>query len=282
MRWPRKLFWQPWLVVLLFALPVSGGQAEMAPAFRDCPDCPLMQLLPGGILHMGPTEHEQYVSLTESIDVEIPAFAIGVYEVTFAEWDACLADGGCLGHMPRDRGDADGNYPVWDVTRPQAEAFVTWLNERTDGGYRLPSESEWEYAARAGTDTMFWWGDEASHEFANYGRNDRGVPFAEGRDQWLGASPVGSFPPNPFGLFDMNGNVFEWTSDCYSTDITRTPRDSTPMIEPDCRMLSIRGGSYHNAAFLVRNRFRPAVPSDVRSPQIGFRLAKSVTASNSN
>ncbi len=165
-------------------------------AFRDCPDCPEMVVVPAGSFMMGSPMSEQDRISNEGPRhrVTIPEpFAVGKYEVTFSEWDACVAAGGCNGHRPDDAGWGRGQRPVINVNWQDAKAFVAWLSRRTGERYRLLSEAEWEYAARAGTSTRYWWGNE--------------VGRAARRKNVRKTVPVGSYSPNPFGLHDVHGNV---------------------------------------------------------------------------
>ena len=182
---------------------------EASDQFRDCAECPQMIVLPPGKFRMGSTsdEAERYFDEGPVRDVTIPRpIAVGMHEITFSEWDACRRAGGCV-HNPSDNGWGRENRPVVNVSWTDAQEYVRWLSKRTGKRYRLPSESEWEYAARGGTATRYHWGDDPGPNRANCNRcGDR-----------LDASrtlPVGSFPPNPFGLFDMHGNVWEWVEDC--------------------------------------------------------------------
>ena len=151
------------------------------------------------------------------VHIEQP-FAMSKYEVTFAQWDACVLGGGCGGYRPDDRGWGRGNRPVIKVSWDDAQLYVKWLSEQTGHAYRLPTEAEWEYAARAGTTTAYSWGNEVGRNFANCGAcgsqwdNDR-------------TAPVGSFVPNAFGLHDMHGNVWEWIEDCWNKGYSGAPRD---------------------------------------------------------
>ncbi|MEJ7681793.1 MAG: SUMF1/EgtB/PvdO family nonheme iron enzyme [Segetibacter sp.] len=121
----------------------------------------------------------------------------------------------------------DSSHPVVCINWDDANDYVHWLSKKTGLGYRLLSEAEWEYAARAGTTTTFPWGAAASHEYANYGMDSTYTALKLGRDQWLGTSPVGSFPPNQFGLYDMNGNIMQWVKDCYSNSYISLPTDGS-------------------------------------------------------
>jgi len=164
------------------------------------------------------------------------------------------------------------NHPVVCVSWRDARAYVYWLSLKTGEKYRLPTEAEWEYAARAGTETVYWWGDEASHEYANY----RGVG---GRDQWDRTAPVGRFPRNAFGLSDMLGNVWEWTADCWHGGYTDAPYDGSAWLEgagAECDRRVIRGGSWSFNAVLMRSAYRFRLPSVESYSNIGFRIARAL------
>jgi len=149
------------------------------------------------------------------------------YEVTFEEYDR-FAD--ATGRdKPKDKGWGRGKRPVINVSWDDAKAYVDWLSEQTDESYGLPSEAQWEYAARAGTTTKYWWGNTAYHEYANYGTEKCCAGLKTGKDKWKNTSPVGSFEPNPFGLYDMVGNVWEWVADPYHDNYNGAPKDAMPL-----------------------------------------------------
>ena len=185
-------------------IPITQA-VEVGQKFRNCPECPEMVVVPAGSFLMGSPESEELRDEDEGpvhrVTIARP-FAVGVYEATFDEWDACAAGGGCGGYRPtlgsNDR-RVGGRAPVTNVSWNHAQAYVRWLSEKTGGRYRLLSESEWEYVARAGTTTRFWWGDEFE--------TDR--PYLE-----IPPRVVGSSSPNAFGLYDVHGNVAEWVEDC--------------------------------------------------------------------
>ncbi len=148
-------------------------------------------------------------------------FALGRYEVTFAEYDRfCQATGR---EKPTDQGWGRGKRPVINVSWNDAKAYAKWLSEQTDKKYRLPTESEWEYGARSGSETKYWWGDQANHDCANYGKDKCCDVLAKSKDRWEYTSPVGSFKANRLGLHDTAGNVFEWVDDCGHAGYT--PKD---------------------------------------------------------
>ena len=165
-----------------------------------------MVLIPGGAFRMGDLNGGGDIDETPVHSVTVPAFKLGKYEVTFAQWDACVADGGCNGYSPDDEGWGRGSRPVIHVTWDDAQSFISWLNAETGGNYRLPSEAEWEYAARAGSATKYSWGDDIGENRANCSKSCG--------DRWANTAPVGSFSANAWGLHDMHGNIEEWVQDC--------------------------------------------------------------------
>jgi len=196
--------------------------------------------------------------------VAIPrAFAVGKYEVTFAEWDACVADGGCGGYQPNDLGRGRDNRPVVNVSWNDAQSFVTWLSRKAGKQYRLLSESEWEYAARAGTTTPYYWG-----------REEDAAPYAKCCGSKDGAAAVGSYRPNGFGLYDMLGNVQEWTEDCYHASYSGAPGDGKAWTSGDCRLRDLRGGSWGFNSRFLRSAARNGDASGTRRSDYGFRVAR--------
>ena len=199
--------------------------------------------------------------------VTVPAFRMGKYEVTFAQWDACVADVGCNGYSPDDSGWGRGDRPVINVSWDAVQSFIDWLNNKTNGNYRLPSEAEWEYAARAGTTTEYSWGDDIGHNQANC--DGCGSQWDEDR-----TAPIGSFPANPWGLHDMHGNVWEWVQDCYNDTYEGAPTDGSAWASSDCRRRVIRGGSWFHSARLLRSANRYGHVRTYRNYFLGFRLAQ--------
>ena len=256
----------------------AGGNAAIVEAlrlprhgdvFRDCADCPEMVVVQGGSYMMGSPTDEPGRWKDEGprhrVTIGRP-FAVGRYEVAFAEWDACRRAGGCT-HAPNDEGWGRGNRPAIHVSWKDAQEYVGWLSQKTGRTYRLLSESEWEYAARAKTDSPYYWGAEAGEGRANCGR-------CGGR--WGGekTAPAGSFAPNGFGLFDMSGNVWEWVEDCGHRDYSGAPSDGGAWLKPgDCRLRMLRGGSWDDAVVRVRSAIRYWEFADTRRDVIGFRVA---------
>jgi formylglycine-generating enzyme required for sulfatase activity len=176
-----------------------------------------MVALPGGTFLMGSPEGEEGRDADEGPqhEVTIRSFAIGKYEVTFEEWDACVAAGGCNGYQPDDRGWGRGRRPVINVSWDDAQAYMAWLAEATGKPYRLPSEAEWEYATRAGTTTRYAFGDEITEKEANFGGT-------VGK-----TTEVGSYPANAWGLHDIHGNVVEWVEDIWHNSYQGAPADGS-------------------------------------------------------
>jgi formylglycine-generating enzyme required for sulfatase activity len=199
--------------------------------------------------------------------VRVKPFEIGKYPVTFAQWDACVEDGGC-DHRPLDHGWGRGRQPVIDVSWRDAIQYVRWLNSKTTGGFRLPTEAEWEYAARGGRSTVRYWGDAIGTNRAN----------CDGcGSQWDNrqAAPAGSFAPNPFGLHDMLGNVWQWVEDCWHDSYTDAPLDGSGWTAGgDCRARIARGGSWNYTRRFVRVAGRDRFDLTLRFYDLGFRVAR--------
>ena len=225
---------------------------------------PEMVSIPGGSFRMGGGRNNTEKPVHS---VTVPAFSMGKYEVTFTQWDACVADGGCGGHRP---GDASGrgNRPVYGVSWDDVQAFINWLNSKTGESYRLPTEAEWEYAARAGSNTEYSWGDSIGSNRANC--DD------ECGDRWEHTAPVGSFSANAWGLHDMHGNVYEWVEDCWNDSYAGAPSDGRAWTSGDCSLRVIRGGSLYVYPFLLRSAVRHRYTRWGRSSGVGlgFRLAQ--------
>jgi len=238
-----------------------GTGAKAGDVFRDCPDCPEMVVVPPGEFDMGSAELEYEKPVHR---VAIKAFAIGRREVTFDEWDQCVAAGNCF--RPDDRGQGRGDRPVTDVSWRDVQAYIGWLSQKSGKKYRLPSEAEWEYAARGGTKTTFWWGRDVGNRFANC------------RDCGGGAQPqaiaTGTFAANPFGLFDTSGNAAEWVEDCWNDSYRGAPKDGTAWSSGQCGQRVLRGGSFDSQARYVRSAARFRYDVDVRYYANGFRVAR--------
>jgi formylglycine-generating enzyme required for sulfatase activity len=189
-------------------------------------------------------------------------FAVGRYSVTFAEWDACVAAGGCNGHVPDDRGWGRGRRPVINVNFADAQSYVQWLSRRTGQPYRLLSEAEWEYAARAGTTTAYYVGPDLDESQANFGKT---------RGQ---TTEVGTFAPNAFGLYDMTGNTAQWVADCHHESYEGAPADGSAWLTGDCTLRNVRGGAWSLSRWSVRTAQRIGDPPAMRNDHLGFRVAR--------
>lgn len=316
-----------WAVACAGRGPMPGAGSEAVRAgrpFDDCAGagwCPRLVAIPAGRFVRGAPASEAGRADTEGPPrpVTVRRFAAGAYPVTRGEWAAFAAAtgrptrGGCawamVGGMARGYTPAldtaaswahvgfpqDARHPVVCVTWDDARAYAAWLRARTGQPYRLLSEAEWEYAARAGTTTAYPWGDAASHERANYGAERCCTPLTLGRDAWIGTSPVGAFPANAFGLFDMPGNVLQWVADCYAPSYAGAPADGSadtadvPL--PDggnryapkgrsCDHRVLRGGDWGDPPRMLRSAFRNTGPGPgatlaaYRSAGVGFRVAR--------
>jgi formylglycine-generating enzyme required for sulfatase activity len=254
------------------AQPAAAMPSDRPPGevFNDCNGegwCPEMVVVPAGSFLMGSPEDEAARSDNEGpqhrVTIAEP-FAIGVYEVTFDEWDACVADGGCNGYRPDDADWGRGRRPVIYVSWDDAQAYVDWLSNRTREEYRLPSEAEWEYAARAGTTTRYWSGDEIAAGYANFDRN-------VGR-----TIEVGSLArPNAFGLHDVHGNVWEWIEDCWNGSYVGAPANGSAWTSGNCDWRVLRGGSWNDYPWYLRSAHRSRFEPGFRF-NFGFRVARTL------
>ena len=256
------------LAVLLWpASPALGQQPGAIPdageVLRDCPDCGELVVVPTGDFDMGAND-VPYEKPVHKVTIAKP-FAIGRREVTFDEWDACVSEGGCK-YSPDDRGWGRGKRPVIDVSWDDAQAFVTWLSRRTTKRYRLPTEAEWEYAARAGTPTNFPWGRDAG---ANNANCEDCSPTPTRR-----TVPVGSLRPNGFGLYDTSGNVAEWVQDCWNDTYRNAPKDGSAWATGQCGQRVLRGGSFASRSNQIRSSSRFRYDHDVRYYANGFRVVR--------
>jgi formylglycine-generating enzyme required for sulfatase activity len=249
-------------------------------SFRDCPNCPEMVVVPAGTFTMGsPANEPERSSSEEQVRVTIPApFAAGRYAVTFNEWDACVADGGCSGYKPKDQGWGRGKRPVINVSWDDAKAYAAWVSRKTGKTYRLLSESEREYVTRAGTTTPFWWGSSITPKQANYNGSvdpyEGGGSKGENRQSTV---PVDSFEPNPWGLYQVHGNVLEWTLDCWNGSNTGNPGDGHARTTGDCSRRVVRGGSWVSNPQELRSAYRYWNTPGVRDfNKFGFRLARTL------
>ena len=256
--------------------------------FKDCPKCPAMVVVPAGSFVMGypPGDsgrlHQE--GPVRTVNFGKP-FAVGKFEVTFDEWEACTAEKQC----PKvdDKGRGRGKRPVMYISWDQVAGYTKWLSKKTGRKYRLLTEAEWEYAARAGEESRYrFWGIAPDRvcAFANVydktarKQDDTGYENLPCDDHYAEAAPVGSFKPNAFGLYDMLGNVSEWTEDCLPTGLQwrGAPLDGTANLKGDCSQRAYRGGSwFENEKYYMRSPDRYKYIG-ARDSDLGFRVARTL------
>jgi len=275
---------------LMLAMIWAGpGKAQ---EIRDCPDCPALVVLPAGKFEMGSPNDEpgRFDAEGPRHAVSVKSFALSKYPVTTGEFLQFLAatayqplpcnaalglvwhsTGHGLAFPPTDT--QSPNWPATCLSWKDAQAYLSWLSGKSKRTYRLPSEAEWEYAARAGTDTARWWGPAIGANNANC--TGCGSPW-DGRT----IAPVGKFPPNPFGLYDMLGNVWQWVEDCWNESYVGAPADGSAWKSGDCRKRVMRGGSWSNLPVFVRSAARSRGDENGKdfdySSYAGFRVARSL------
>lgn len=245
--------------------PIAPPARQPGEIIRDCEGCPDMVVLAGGLFVMGSPADEAGRRPDEGPqrEVSLAPFALSRTEITFAQWDACLAGGGCNGYSPPDGGLGRGDRPVTNISWQDAQAYLEWLNNRAGGPrYRLASEAEWEYAARAGGDAAYAFGARVTVTQATY--------------RVRTASAVAAHEANAFGLFDMHGNVAEWVEDCYAPTYELAPIDGAAVQSEACARRVHRGGGYSDQAPALRAAARQSAQPNLRSPSIGFRVARSL------
>jgi formylglycine-generating enzyme required for sulfatase activity len=250
--------------------PVPGAVPGSAPGtvFRDCPDCPELVMVPAGQFPMGSlyTDNEADPDEQPPHLVRILApLAFGRTPVTLAQWDVCVGEGWC--QPVADQGWGRGNRPAINVNWDDVHQFLGWLRFRTGHVYRLPSEAEFEYAARGGTTTRYWWGNTAGINNANC--QDCGSEW-DNRT----TAPVASFPPNPFGLYDMLGNVWQWVADCWQDGYRGAPDDGRVRGDDKCDNRVVRGGAWDRKPRSLRAGNRGHLAPAGRTADVGFRVIR--------
>jgi formylglycine-generating enzyme required for sulfatase activity/class 3 adenylate cyclase len=238
----------------------SASAAPAAPQLASSVREPELVSLQGGGFAMGSNEDASEKPIHR---VTIKPFAIGKYPITVREWNECAAAKAC-GFAATGKDDA----PVTNVSWSDAKQYVAWLTEVTRKAYRLPSEAEWEFAARGGTQTKYWWGDQLQPGMANC----KDCGDAAAAEQPV---KVGNYKPNPFGLYDMGGGIDQWVEDCWHRNYQGAPTDGSPWMGGDCSSHVIRSGSWKNDVRYVRPANRDKYDTDVRYPTHGFRIALS-------
>jgi formylglycine-generating enzyme required for sulfatase activity len=271
-QWRSVWIVRPYLLaqVAPYVLSVAAEQAlKPGDSFRECAkDCPEMIVIPAGAFTMGSPDTEVGRYNTEQprhrVVIARP-FAVSKFAVTFDDWDACARFGDC-----EDPALGRGRQPVINVTWDDAVRYVAWLSRITGKSYRLLTEAEWEYAARAGTEAAYPWGDAIGTGNANCtacgSRWDSRLP-----------APVGSFAANLFGLYDMHGNVWQWVEDCFHDDYQGAPDDGSAWVAADCRRRVIRGGSWRNIPRALRSAYRGWLTIVSRNNSVGFRVGRTLT-----
>jgi formylglycine-generating enzyme required for sulfatase activity len=241
-------------------------------SFRECAkDCPEMVVVPAGEFMMGSPDKEKGRKGNESPQHKVTIarpFAVSKFDLTFAEWDACVSVGECP--QVGDSGYGRGIRPAINVSWKDAKQYVDWLSKMTGRRYRLLAEAEWEYAARAGSTSAYFWGDEIGKGNANC--DGCSSPW-DGQNQ---TAPVGSFAPNSFGLYEMAGNVWQWIEDCYH-NYEGVPTDDSAWTVGDCNLRVIRGGSWFENPQVVRSAYRDRLSTDIRGRNIGFRVGRTLS-----
>jgi formylglycine-generating enzyme required for sulfatase activity len=285
--------------------PVAAGlEAGNVPGsvIHDCPLCPAMTVLPAGRFKQGATAEESSGSFDKPLHwVEIGhAFALSTNAVTVDEFQAFVTDtardmqGGCdtydgawthvaTANWKNPGFPQTGSHPVTCVSWNDAQAYAGWLSSKAGHPYRLPSASEWEYAARAGVETAAPWSTAAADACANANVADQsaaqqypGWSVFGCSDGWVNTAPVGKFKANAFGLNDMLGNVFQWTQDCWKADYAHAPVDGSARSDGDCAERELRGGSWFTSPSYVRSSYRNHFAADYRTSTVGIRLVREI------
>ena len=256
----------------LVAPPVVWRVPGAITQFKDCAGCPQMVVIPAGEFTMGSPPSEQGAETQHRVTIAAP-FAVSKFEITFDGWGACVKDGGCGGYRPQDQGWGRGKRPVIDISWEKAKVYANWLSRKTGKPYRLLSEAEWEYAARAGSTKAFSTGPSLAASAANFdGSDDGSGPSEVNRKKTM---PVGSFPANGFGLHDMHGNVSEWVEDCWHDDYTAgAPTDGSAWVEGNCDGRVMRGGSWEDSQTELRSAARLGEFKYESSYTDGIRVAR--------
>jgi formylglycine-generating enzyme required for sulfatase activity len=252
--------------------PAAERALKPGASFRECAkDCPEMVVVPAGRFTMGSPASEpgRYDDEGPQHGVAIARpFAVAKFDVTFADWDACVAVGGCP--QADDSGYGRDAKPAINVSWDEAQQYVAWLSKMTGKPYRLLSEAEWEYAARAGATTAYYWG-------AALGKGNANCDGCGSQWDAKETSPVDSFKPNGFGLYDMAGNVWQWVEDCRHSDYNGAPSDGSAWTTGDCKYRVVRGGSWNLGPQILRSANRSWDAAGIRDLDLGFRVGRTLT-----
>jgi formylglycine-generating enzyme required for sulfatase activity len=242
----------------------ATAAAAAVPGLKECARCPEMVMISPGRFLMGTEHGHRSERPVHPVAIGAP-FALGKYELTVGEWQACVDDGGCRA-MPDMRAVRDAS-PVHNVSWEDAQHYVSWLRRISGKPYRLPTEAEWEYAARGGTTTAYWWGDDPGRAQAN----------CEGcGEPWTPDAPaaVASYPPNPFGLHGVSGGVMEWVEDCWIETYEGAPEDVSARTVANCTQRVLRGGSWLNDHTYATTTSRLGYDVGVHYRTNGLRVAR--------
>ncbi len=234
-------------------------------SFRDCGDCPEMIGLATGQYTMGSDNENDRAFPPHAVSIDYP-FSISRFEITTDQWNLCVDKGGCTENEENRINESD-RTPAINISWQDTQDYVEWISETTGNEYRLPTEAEWEYAARAGTSSDYWWGNEPENALANC-RGCGGY-----WEQKLPAN-IDEFPANAFGLHAMLGGVSEWVQDCWNSTFSNSPADGTPYETGDCTVGVLRGGSWKNDSRYLRSATRTKFDQDVRYLTNGFRIVR--------
>jgi formylglycine-generating enzyme required for sulfatase activity len=246
--------------------PPTIGKPAVQGELKDCAACPTLISVSPASFTMGSNSSDPSEKPAHRVTLGKP-FAIGKYEVTVEDWNACVAANACQRAVQSIT--PNSKAPIRDVSWDDTQQYLKWLSAISGKPYRLPSEAEWEYAARGGTSTKYWWGDEMAAGKANC--KDCGQPW-----RIDGPANAGSFAANPFGLYDMSGSVWEWVADCWHNSFKDAPINGEAWDQANCNVRVIRGGSWRESAAYMVSSTRFKYDASVRHSQNGFRVARDV------
>lgn len=246
--------------------PTPEPAVTVASSFNDCEDCPEMVTLQAGTFLMGSSNRKDNASPPHQVTISAP-FAMARHEISQQQWNFCVDQGGCLDNS-RNRGNAEAaRAPAINISWEDAVSYASWLSEYTGQRYQLPTEAQWEFAARGGSTSNYWWGDKLQEGFANCrdcgGSWDKKKPAA-----------IDQFPFNAFGLYGIVGGVSEWTQDCWFSSHKGAPKDGSARIKSGCTSRVLRGGSWRNDSSYLRSASRIDYDYNVRYVANGFRVVR--------
>lgn len=259
------------LIVLAF-LAFAASRIGVPTQGADCRGCPEMVEIPAGTFRMGGLPGDRQAAEQPAHEVNVQAFAISRYEVTFGQWDRCVADGVCARGII-DQGWGRGAVPAFNVSWDDVQHYVRWLSKESGHRYRLPTEAEWEYAARAGSAGRYAWGSEIEA--------GRAVCYSECGPEADRPAMGGTTAPNAWGLYDLHGNLWEWTQDCWHANFDGAPTDGSAWEGADkCEARTIRGGSWNSLPFDIRTSVRAAMAHDMQYNTVGFRVVRASSSAD--